>query len=80
MDAVESRSKLCDLALTLTKSIIVGYLGLYSICWLLILFLRFRFSIKGHSEDSLLLLQVTIGKPLKKLIYIKLDCVEGVFF
>jgi hypothetical protein len=55
-DAVESRIKPCDLAVTLTKAIIVGYLGLYSICWIFC-FLRFLFSIKGHSADLLLLLQ-----------------------
>jgi autophagy-related protein 9 len=51
MDAVESGIKPCDLAeealhlhpltpLTLTKAIIVGYLGLFSIYWIFC-FLRF---------------------------------------
>ena len=67
MDAVESRIKTYDLAkealhqntltpFTLSKAIIVGYLGLFSVYWIFC-FLRFFCTIKGDYGNTSLLLQ-----------------------
>ncbi|CAL5353642.1 unnamed protein product [Camellia sinensis] len=68
MDAVESGIKPCDLAketlhphplipFTLSKAIIVGYLGIFSIYWAFCFLRFFLCTAEGHFKNPSILLQ-----------------------